>query len=196
MRKLRLEMQVSADGFAADAEGGTNWMVWSWGEPWTWDAELRAYHEELTASSDTILLSRVMAEEGFYEHWQQVADRADDARAAFARRIVAMPKIVFTHTLREPRWSNTVLATGDLVDEITQLKRQPGKDIVVYGGPSFASALATAGLIDEYHFLVNPAVLGRGRGMLNGLGATVPLRLVEARPFQCGVALLRYAPQD
>jgi dihydrofolate reductase len=196
MRKLKLEMQVSVDGFTADASGDTSWMVWSWGEPWTWDAELRAYHDDLTASADTILLSRIMAEEGFYDHWQQVADRSADARSVFARRIVAMPKVVFTRTLSEPRWPSTVLATGDLVEEVARLKRQLGKDIVMYGGPSFASAVAAAGLIDEYHFLINPVALGRGRGMLKDLGAATSLHLVEARPFACGVALLRYARRN
>ncbi|MBN8888088.1 MAG: dihydrofolate reductase family protein [Rudaea sp.] len=193
MRKLKLEMQVSLDGFTADAQGGTGWMTWNWGEPWTWDEELRRHHEELTAAADTILLSRVMAEEGFYAHWQQVAEQAGDARSGFARKIVAMRKVVFTHTLKETRWPNTTLARGDLVEEVVRLKREPGKDILVYGGPTFASALAAAGLIDEFHFLVNPAVLGKGRGMLKDIGGTVPLRLIDARPFACGVALLRYA---
>ncbi|MBB5393867.1 MULTISPECIES: dihydrofolate reductase family protein [unclassified Herbaspirillum] len=193
MRKLKLEMQVSIDGFTADANGDTGWMTWNWGEPWRWDEALRRHHEELTASADTLLLSRVMAEEGFYAHWQQVAEQPGDARNAFARQIVAMRKVVFTHTLPQSRWPDTVLAKGDLVEEVMHLKRQPGKDMLAYGGPAFASALAAAGLIDEFHFLVNPAVLGNGRGMLKDIGGAIPLRLVDARPFSCGVVLLHYA---
>ena len=65
MRKLKLEMQVSLDGFALDVDGKTDWMLWNWGEDWTWDEALRRRHIDLTTSSDCILLSRMMAEEIF-----------------------------------------------------------------------------------------------------------------------------------
>jgi len=61
MRKLKLEMQVSIDGFASDANGDPSWMLWCWSEHWTWDEALRRYHTNLTTSSDCILLSRKMA---------------------------------------------------------------------------------------------------------------------------------------
>jgi hypothetical protein len=62
MRKLKLAMQVSVDGFTAGADGDTRWMVWNWTENWPWDDRLRTYHSDLTLSSDCILLSRKMAE--------------------------------------------------------------------------------------------------------------------------------------
>jgi hypothetical protein len=65
MKQVRLEMQVSADGFAADIDGKTDWMIWPWGPDWTCDEDLRRYHIDLTISSDCILLSRKMAEEDF-----------------------------------------------------------------------------------------------------------------------------------
>jgi hypothetical protein len=67
MRKLKLAMQVSIDGFgfASDGNGDPSWMLSCWAENWTWDEALRRYHTDLTTSSDCILLSRKMAEEGF-----------------------------------------------------------------------------------------------------------------------------------
>lgn len=193
MRRLKLEMQVSADGFAAEADGGTDWMIWNWAQDWGWDAELRHYHLALNRSSDCILLSRVMAEEGFYEHWRGVAGNAGNPQADFARAVMDMRKVVFSKTLAVNRWPNTDLATGDLADEVDRLKRQDGKDLIAYGGPTFAAALTEAGLIDDYHFIVNPAVVGRGRPILGALRNTVRLRLLDAHAFPRGVAVLHYA---
>ncbi len=195
MRKLKLEMQVSLDGFTATENGEGDWMVWGWGEDWGWDEALRRYHIDLTTSSDTILLSRKMAEEGFHAHWENTAANPDNPRYAFAKPIVDMRKVVFTKTLRESIWPNTELAKGDLVEEVNRLKQQPGKDLIVYGGPIFASSLAQAGLIDEFNILVNPAALGRGKAMLGDISGPLKLRLLAANAFDCGVTLLRYEPR-
>ena len=71
-------------------------------------------------------------------------------------------KVVFTKTLENTDWSNTVLAKGNLVDEINTLKKQEGGDIMVYRGGAFVSSLMNKGLIDEYHLFVNPSALGIG----------------------------------
>jgi dihydrofolate reductase len=76
---------------------------------------------------------------------------------------------------------------------VQALKREPGKDILVYGGPTFASALLDAGLIDDLHLILNPAVLGRGRPMFKDLQRQQTLRLQAATAFDCGVAVLHYA---
>jgi dihydrofolate reductase len=193
MRTLKLEMQVSADGFAADAQAGTDWMVWNWAPQWRWDEPLRQYHNALTTASDCILLSRMMAEEGFHSHWEEVARNSPDPQCAFADPITQMRKIVFSRTLAESRWPRTELARGSLPEVVNALKREPGKDILVYGGPTFASALLDAELIDELHLFINPAVLGRGRPMFKGLQRHQSLRLQAATAFDCGVAVLRYA---
>lgn len=65
MRKLTLEVQMSVDGYIAEKNGNTDWMVWNWGDEWNWDDELKKYHTDLTKSVDGILLSRKMAEAGF-----------------------------------------------------------------------------------------------------------------------------------
>lgn len=124
---------MSIDGYIAEADGNTSWMVWNWADDWNWDNELRQCHIDLTTSSDCILLSRKMAEEGFVNHWEKVAENPANPQYAFAKPITEMHKVVFTKTLDKSKWKNTELAKGDFVNEINQLKSQKGKDIIVYG---------------------------------------------------------------
>jgi dihydrofolate reductase len=193
MRNLKLEMQVSLDGFAADTEGTPNWMVWPWADDWQWDDKLRRYHTDLTTSSDCILLSRKMAEEGFHSHWEKVAENPTDPQYSFAKSITEMRKLVVTNTLGESIWKNTRLINGNLRDEIARLKREQGKDILVYGGPTFASSLINAGLIDEFHLFVNPTALGAGRPMFKDISSNLELDLMAATPYDCGVVVLKYS---
>ena len=79
-------MQTSIDCFVADADGGTGWMVWAWNSSnWSWDTKLQAYHEQLTASGNTILLSSRMAREGFIDHWTQISKDPDNPQSGCAR---------------------------------------------------------------------------------------------------------------
>ena len=84
-----------------------------------------------------------------------------------------------------------VLPDG-LAAEVARLKGGNGKDIIVYGGPTFASSLLNAGLIDEFHLFVNPTVLGSGRSMFKDLGSNTNLKLLGAMPFDCGVVVIQY----
>ena len=83
----------------------------------------------------------------------------------FATRIVAAKKVVFTKTLQKSPWDKTDLAKGDIKDEINKLKNQEGKDLIVYGGSSFVSSLIRDGLIDEFHFFINPIAIGRSKAV-------------------------------
>ena len=187
-------MQTSVDGFVANAHGHANWMIWSWGEPWTWDKDLQQYHTRLTASIDRVLLSRKMAQEGFIDHWAAVAKKKNNPQAAFAGNVTKAHKIVFTKTLQKSAWPNTTLAKGDLVTTVNQLKQQPGRDMIVYGGASFVSSLVAARLIDEYHLVVNPTALGKGLSIFQQVGDHLNLQLQSANQYPCGVVVLIYTP--
>ena len=194
MRKLVLEVQMSVDGYIADADGGTDWMIWKWGPDWKWDSELQKYHTQLTESVDCILLSRQMAEEGFIAHWQQVAENRNDPQYPFASHITKTHKIVFTRTLTKSvqipgGWDNTDIAKGDYIEVINELKNRDGRNIIVYGGASFVSSLIKANLIDEFNLIVNPVTLGNGLSIFN----SQQLNLVDARAFECGIVLLKYS---
>src|SRR5580765_4954657 len=82
--------------------------------------------------TDTILMGRGMVDV-FISYWSDVTSKPDDPWNAFAKRMIETPKVVFTKTLNKSEWINTDIATGDLKDEITKLKTQNGKDMIVYG---------------------------------------------------------------
>ena len=194
MKKLKLQMQLSVDGFVSSANvKSSDWMVWDFGENWAWDDDLREYHTSLTASIDCVLLSRKMAEEGFIDHWADMAVNTNNPQSAFARNITNARKVVVTQKLDRSIWNNTELATGGLVAEVNRLKAQGGKDIIVYGGAGFVSALIKERLIDEYHLIINPAILGSGLPIFNMINNRQDLRLIEARSFSKGMVVLSYA---
>src|SRR5580765_1602779 len=131
MRKLKLQVQMSIDGYVGGPNGELDWMTW------TWDDKLKDYVNELTDSVDTILLGRKMTE-GFISHWTNIMkNQPDDPSYPFAKKMVDKPKVVFTKILHESSWENTTLAKGDLTEEIHALKHKNGKDIIVYGGATF-----------------------------------------------------------
>ena len=185
MRKVKLQVQMSVDGYVAGPNGELDWMTWDW------DDGLNKYVDALTEPVDTILLGRKMAD-GFISHWTNVIKDPDDPDYASGKKFVDTPKVVFTKTLKKSAWENTNIATGDLTDEITRLKSQTGQDMIVYGGATFVSALIKAGLIDSFHLFVNPVVLGEGLTIFQDVDRKQDLTLANSIPFDCGIVLLHY----
>ena len=109
-----------------------------------------------------------------------------------AQRIVRAKKVVFTKTVDKSEWDNTQLARGELAAEIKKLKNQSGKDIIVYGGSSFVSAIIKEGLIDEFHLFVNPVALGQGGAIFDQLENIQPLKLKKSIVYDCGIVLMNY----
>jgi dihydrofolate reductase len=124
-----------------------------------------------------------------------VLENPESAEDAFANKMVDYPKIVFTKTLEESPWANTVLAKGDLAGEVNSLKNQSGKDLIVYGGAGFVSSLIKENLIDEYNFFVNPVAIGKGLAIFDDLDKNFSLKLVKSQAFDCGITLLCYEPK-
>jgi dihydrofolate reductase len=187
MRKLKLQMQITIDGFVAGTNGEMDWMVFDW------DDDMKNYVDEITKPVDCIILGRKLAE-GFIPSWTSRIANPETADA-FAHKMVDTPKIVFSRTLENADWENTKLAKGDSVQEITKLKKQPSEDIIVYGGGSFVSFLVMEGLIDEYNLFVNPVALGKGMTIFNDLEDKLNLTLVKNKAFDCGIVLLCYEPK-
>ena len=184
MRKLKLQVQLTVDGFIAGPNGEMDWMVWDW------DNELKQYVEEITEPIDCIVLGRKLAQ-GFIPHW------AANPELEGALKINSTKKVVFTKTLDKSdpavlNWENTDLAKGDLAEEIIKLKKQDGKDIIAYGGAAFVSALIQHDLIDEYHLFVNPTAIGVGMSIFKELKSYLNLTLVKSKSYQCGITVVYY----
>lgn len=188
MRKLKLQVQMSVDGYIAGPKGEMDWMVWDW------DDKLKKYVSELTEPIDCIVLGRKLAE-GFIPYWNNVAASADNPEVAAGKKFTDTHKVVFTKTLTNSEWGNTVLAKGDLAEEINKLKALDGKDIIAYGGAGFVSSLIKYGLIDELHLFINPTVIGSGMAIFKELESMQQLQLVKTNTFECGIIVLHYQPK-
>lgn len=185
MRKLKLQVQMTVDGYIAGTNGEMDWMTFNW------DDELKQYVTALTEPIDCIILGRKLAE-GFIPHWAAVAANPDNPEVESGKIFTDTPKVVFTTTLDQSEWDNTVLAKGDLVDEVNNLKNQEGSDIIAYGGATFVSDLIKHGLIDEFHLFINPVAIGQGMAIFKELDSKQHLQLVKAIPFDCGIVVLNY----
>ncbi|MEO6287603.1 MAG: dihydrofolate reductase family protein [Dyadobacter sp.] len=185
MRKLKLQVQMTIDGYIAGPNGEMDSMVWDW------DNELKTYVQELTDPVDCILLGRKLAE-GFIPYWANVASNPGDPEHSAGKKFTETHKVVFTKTLENAPWDNTVLAKGNLAEEIAQLKNQEGQDIITYGGATFVSNLIAEGLIDDLHLFINPTAIGEGMTIFKGLSSKQSLTLVQSKSFDCGIVVLHY----
>jgi dihydrofolate reductase len=185
MRKLKLQVQMTVDGFIAGPNGEMDWV-----NP-NWDDDLNQYVGGLMATVDLIVLGRVLAQ-GFIPYWASVATDAENPEQASGKLFTETPKIVFTKTLDSAEWQSTALAKGALVDEVTQLKAQDGQDIIAYGGATFVSALIKNRLVDELNLFVNPVAIGSGMPIFAELESNLALQLVESKGFECGIVVLKY----
>jgi dihydrofolate reductase len=188
MRKVKLQVQLSIDGFMGTADQKMDFLVWNW------DAALKKYVGDLTHLSDTMLMGTVLYQ-GMAVHWPAVKPEDGEMYVA-AQDFNAMKKIVFSSTLKGQKleWNNSELADGEPADVIRRLKAQPGKDMMVYGGERFLRSLVRENLIDEYHLFVNPAAIGKGLTFFGGLEGYKNFELVAATPFECGIVVLQYRP--
>jgi dihydrofolate reductase len=185
MRKLKLQVQMTVDGFISGQNGAMDWMCF----PWTED--IIKYVNTITEPVDTIVLGRKLAE-GFIPHWESVAQDPKHPEYDGGLKFTSTPKVVFSKTIRQSVWNNTHVANGNVVEEITKLKKQPGKDIIVYGGGTFVTSLINEGLIDEFHLFINQTAIGKGMTIFAGLEKNLNLRLKTTQQFDCGISMTCY----
>jgi dihydrofolate reductase len=193
MRKLKLQMNMSLDGYVAGPNGELDWMTWNQ------DDKLIEFIHSLIDSSDTILLGRKMTD-GFVNHWKNVVNNQhDNPHFSLAKKMVDTPKVVFSKTLDKSTWNNTSLAKGNLAEEIANLKKSHhggSKDMIVYGGAGFVSSLIKEGLIDEYHLFVNPTAIGNGMTIFKSLDRTQKFSVIQSKFYSCGITVLSYKPKN
>lgn len=152
-------MQMTIDGFVAGPGGENDWVF----VPGKQDPAALQFTIDLAGSCDTILAGRKMIQ-GFTGHWEDVLNnQPGNPWHPFAQHMVNHRKIVFSHTETTGiNGRNLALENRDLATVVNELKNQPGKDIIAYGGVSFASSLIALNLVDEYYFIINPVAIGKG----------------------------------
>lgn len=186
MRKVIYSPFVSLDGMIEGPNRELDWHII--------DEELHRFVNEQQSAVDTHLYGRRMYEAMVYWETADQDPSQPEYVLEFARIWKQMRKIVFSRTLEQVQ-GNARLVRDNVAEEITKLKAQPGKDMVV-GGANIASSLMRLGLIDEYRLFVHPVVLGSGTPMFPALGDKIKLRLVETRTFGFGVVYLCYQRAD
>jgi dihydrofolate reductase len=187
MRKLKLQVQMTIDGFVAGLNGELDWM-WIPGER---DESLFQKVIDLADSCDTILLGRKMTRE-FVDHWENVVDNQPDSlEQPLAQLMVNLRKIAFSRTQAEIRGRNLEVENGDLVAAVQALKTQPGKDIMVYGGANFVSSLISENIVDEYYIFRNPVAIGNGLSIFKERKI---LKLESSITYKNGKILNKYLP--
>lgn len=187
MKKVKLQMQMTINGFVGGLDGKNDWMTWN---P---DDEFISFLSSLIDSSDTLLLGRKTAE-AIIPFWENTAEK--NPAHPFAKKIVTIPKVVFTKTLDKSPWNNSTLAKGNLAEEIAALKKQNGKDILVFGGADFVSSLIKGGLIDEYHLIINPTAMGNGMTIFNSLDGIQKFTPTQSKLYPGGKTVLSFTPKN
>lgn len=186
MRKLKLQMQMTTDGFVAGPKGQLSWMTTEAG-----DQRLIGFITHLADTSDTILMGRKMTP-GFVQYWEAITTKPESPEYTFAKKMVDTPKVVFSKTVTQMVGKNVRVEGGDLRETVNRLKGQSGKDLLVYGGASFVSSLIEARLIDELNFFVNPVAIGEGMRVFH---AETPLKLVASTAYPSGIVVNSYQPR-
>jgi dihydrofolate reductase len=180
MRDVVVVSTISVDGFVAPAPGAPDHR--SAPE----DPAAKRTKLEWLGRAGTHVMGRVTYQE-MASHWPRSTDD-------YAAPMNEQPKVVFSRTLDHAEWENSCVARGELADEISRLRHQPGGDILAWGGAAFVQALSRAGLVDEYRLTINPVALGDGLPLFKGLAAPIALELVEATTYGTGAALHIYRP--
>jgi dihydrofolate reductase len=188
MRKVIASEFVSLDGVMEDP---------SWTFQFGSEEQEKYKFDELVAS-DALLLGRVTYE-GFAVAWPNMMQQYDGPRRAalgeYADMMNSYPKHVVSTTLEGPlKWNNSTLIKGNVAEEVLELKRQPGQDILIFGSADLVNALMQRDLIDECRLMVFPMVVGKGKRLFgDGIDEKV-LELVGTQMFVSGVVVLIYRP--
>jgi len=190
MRKIITTTWVTLDGFIAGPNNEMDFV----GE--IYDEAMGKYEYDLVSAADTLLLGRVTYE-SFAGAWPYVPDKpdADSGEVAYAHKLNAMRKIVFSKTLPSVEWNNFTLVREIVPEEIEKLKQEPGRDMLIYGSASVVQELTNYGLIDEYQLLVHPFILGDGKLLFKNIKEKVNLKLVNTEARPSGVVVLTYQPK-
>jgi dihydrofolate reductase len=186
MARIVVTEFVSLDGVIEDPGGSEDFKHGGWSFEFSRGEEGDQFKVDETMSSDAMLLGR-KTYEGFADAWPSRSGE-------FADKFNTMPKYVVSSTLSKPEWTNSTVLDGDVVEEVSRLREQPGGDIVVHGSAQLVQALLANDLVDELRLMVFPVVLGAGKRLFGDTSDKKPLRLSASRVVGDGVAIMVYEP--
>jgi dihydrofolate reductase len=186
MRKLFLHMFLSVDGYFEGPEKDLGWS-----QRVALDEDYQTYSNQLLCSVDAMLIGRKVYDL-FASYWPE-AEKINQhpAQLEAARLLNEMPKYVVSKKLKVAEWQNSHIIRNDIIKSIKKLKRQAGKDIVVFGGAELVNSLLAHQLIDEYRLVIHPVILGNGRKLFNS-PMKEKLKLVDEKRFKSGAILLSF----
>jgi len=181
MRKVIFFNLTSLDGYFEGPDRDINWH--------NVDDEFNEFAIQQTGEFGALLFGRVTYEL-MAGYWPTEAAKRDDP--IIAGLMNSLPKVVFSRTLQKVEWENTRLVKGNFVEAVSELKKDAGKDIAIFGSSDLAVTLIEHNLIDEFRVMINPIVLGTGKPLFQGIKSKLDLRLIKARTFKSGNILLYY----
>ena len=181
MRKLIASINITLDGFCDHTAGIA-------------DDELHQFFTDLIKNSGALLYGRTTYQL-MESYWPTIVKNptGNKANDEFAVAIENVPKILFSTTIKNVNWANASLAKRSLQEEVMELKKQPGKDIVA-GSPSLIAQLTKLKLVDEFVLCVHPVILGQGLPLFKNITERNVLGLVKTKTFGSGVMAHYYQP--
>ena len=159
------------------------------------DDEIHQHYADLLSNADTILYGRITYQ--LMEYWRTLLENPSDEKSMndFAIAIDKIPKIVFSHTLKNVEWESAKLANRDIEEEVLELKQQSGKDILV-GSRSLIIQLMKLNLLDEYQLCIHPVIAGTGLPLFENIKDRTVLKLIKTKTFSGGAVTLYYEPTN
>ena len=182
MRKIIVSNLITIDGYFEGINQDLSWFI-------TGD-DFFDYAVKQLDEVDTILFGRITYQQ-MAAYWPD-AKTEDAAMAAIKDKMNSLQKIVFSKTLDKAEWNNTRLIREHITDEIIKLKKQPGRDIVIFGSGTIVSELTALRLIDEYRLIINPVILSNGNPLFKSINEKVSLRLINMKVLSSGSVIMYY----
>jgi dihydrofolate reductase len=190
MARIIVTEFVSLDGVMEDPGGAENYKHRGWSFQFDRGEGGNQFKVDETNDSEALLLGRVTYE-GFAAAWPS-------RDGEFADKFNSMPKYVVSSTLDKAEWTNSTILRGDVVEEVSKLRRAPGGNIVVHGSARLAQTLIEHDLVDELRLMVFPVILGSGKRLFGDTSDKKPLRLTSSQTVGDGVTILVFerAPEQ
>ena len=185
MRKLVAAINMTLDGFCDHTAGIP-------------DDEIHQHYADLLSNADTILYGRITYQ--LMEYWRTLLENPSDKKSMndFAIAIDKIPKIVFSHTLKNVEWESATLANRDIEEEVLDLKqsRDRGSKDILVGSRSLIIQLMKLNLIDEYQLCIHPVIAGTGLPLFENIKDRTVLKLIKTKTFSGGAVILYYEPAN